>query len=175
MKRITDPDLNAKKSIEKILNDRALELSERKTGKEEKKDLFPVLVFKLFNKRYSIMLENISEIIPFENCVFVPRSPEEVAGIINLRNEIICIFNLSDLLNIADKTADADEYVLILKKNTMGLKINEIEKILYVDNCELKTLASYNDRSNTFYAGTIHNEIILININQIIAKAMHII
>jgi purine-binding chemotaxis protein CheW len=52
------------------------------------------LTFKVGNELYGIEVENVREVIEFSDITLVPKTPDYINGIINLRGEVVPIVNL---------------------------------------------------------------------------------
>ena len=81
-------------------------LKELESDGEDKKDKFegekeaevPILEFVLNKEKYAIEVSKTNEIIPMREIVPVPKCPEYIKGVINLRGEVISVVDLPKLV-----------------------------------------------------------------------------
>jgi purine-binding chemotaxis protein CheW len=139
-----------------------------------------VLVFSLLQDHYAIELKHLAEILPFKDCTPVPKTHQAIRGVIDLRGEIRCVMDLAQLLEPERRqhmknrqTNDNKGYILIMKKNQVGLKIAQIQRILFVDEKQVEKAA--DEKSDDRYAnrkGVLTGNIILLDVDNILAHPL---
>ena len=72
-----------------------MDVSERTTGEEEQ-----LVIFSLANESYGVDIGTVSEIIRLQEITKVPRTPEFVEGVINLRGKGIPVVDLRKIFRI---------------------------------------------------------------------------
>ena len=102
--------------------------------KNREKEIEQYIVFSLDEQEYGINVMDCQEIITPEKLTNIPDSPEFVKGIINLREEIIPIVNLSDRLNLeADLDKENSKIIIVsisgIKAGLLVKNVEEIKKI----------------------------------------------
>jgi len=112
---------------------------ERKGGKKESgkagRDDEPVtyLTFELAGESYGIDIVKIREIISMESITRVPNTKNHVEGVMNLRDQIIPVFNLKKKLDVFtdDDSGDTEKNIVIveIEKVATGLKVDEVTGI----------------------------------------------
>ncbi|MGL1904413.1 MAG: chemotaxis protein CheW, partial [Fibrobacterales bacterium] len=102
------------------------------------------LTLKLGNEEYGLPILTVQRIIQLQNITPVPRTPDFVRGVINLRGNIIPTLELRTKLQM-EKQEDTDSTCIIvvqigLKESelTMGLIIDAVSEGVYIDSSQLQ-------------------------------------
>src|SRR5699024_5985838 len=80
-----------------------------------------VIVFSVDDNQFGINVLKVREIINPITITHVPRSHDYVEGIINLREEIIPLINLSRVLGLAESTTSNQDKFIIAEMNEMKI------------------------------------------------------
>ncbi|NCC52883.1 MAG: purine-binding chemotaxis protein CheW [Spartobacteria bacterium] len=92
------------------------------------------LTFKLGAEEYGLEILKVQEIIKMMEITHVPRTPEYVCGVINLRGKVIPVINLRSKfsLNEVDQTEKTCIIVVQLGEDmvTMGIVVDEVSEVL---------------------------------------------
>jgi purine-binding chemotaxis protein CheW len=83
-----------------------------------------IAVIRLGRELYGLGVEYIFDIRPLESITRVPRVPDWVAGVVNLRGKIISVVDLLAFLGLATNGHDgADRYLLMVQTPNMELAL----------------------------------------------------
>ncbi len=88
-----------------------------------------LVVFNVQNERYGINIEQVSAIEKDQNVSRIPNSMDYIKGIINLRGDIIPVFDLKKKFKLEGVTKSATAQLIIVK-------VYDIQIALEVDNVE---------------------------------------
>ncbi|EJG06003.1 CheW protein [Methanofollis liminatans DSM 4140] len=96
-----------------------------------------VVDFEIGGTRYALDIVMAREIVEMVPLTPVPRAPEFIAGIINLRGEITNIINLNSLLQIPDQKAMAEKKIIVLVPeaaggSNLGIIVDDVRSVLQV-------------------------------------------
>jgi chemotaxis signal transduction protein len=119
-----------KKKLETVFQKRATVLAQRRAYDSKADAVLLVLVFSIGDERYALLLDELSEVLPFANHTPVPKSDKIICGVVNVRGELHSVLDLAGLLGLESPPADEKGYVLILKENGIGLKVHRLDQIL---------------------------------------------
>jgi purine-binding chemotaxis protein CheW len=75
----------------------------------------PFVIFQIKRGLYAVGSENVREIIVVPQVTFVPNSPPEVRGVINLRGKIIELMDLRVKLGLLPLKAEVDALIQLLR------------------------------------------------------------
>ncbi|QQY78783.1 purine-binding chemotaxis protein CheW [Keratinibaculum paraultunense] len=90
------------------------------------------VVFKLDENEFGIDIMNVKEIIPYQEPVHVPNTPDFVEGIINYRGNVIPVINLRERFDMDVKqiTKDTRIIVITLKEKEVGFIVDEASQTI---------------------------------------------
>jgi len=77
-------------------------------------DVLEVAIFTLANERYAIETHHIREVARFREFTPVPGAPDFLVGLLNLRGEILAVFDLRKFFGVADPGLTDLSRVLVL-------------------------------------------------------------
>lgn len=113
------------------------------------------LTFILGKEEYGLEILKVQEIIQMQKVTRVPKSPEFVRGVINLRGKVIPVIELRKKFNMPLRE-DTDRtciiVVLIESKGqslTMGIIIDEVKEVLDIGPGEIEEPPSFGDEVHT--------------------------
>jgi len=91
--------------------------------------------FYLNDEWFGITIDRVREIIPPHTVTPVPLASAAVEGLINLRSQVITLYNLHRHLNVVQQPATAESMHLILHHDTglIGLMVDRIGEIIKLD------------------------------------------
>lgn len=101
----------------------------RQPGKERQ-----IVVFSLNGEDYGVDIETIREIIPMQTIVPVPRAPEFVEGIINLRGRVIPVLDLRRHFGFEKKPAGPGQRIVIVEagQESTGVVVDAVSSVIQV-------------------------------------------
>ena len=98
------------------------------------------VIFKLAGAEYGINVLNVQEIIRPLKLVKLPNSPDYVLGICELRENIIPVIDLKQVLNLGKvKESKAARIIVIQEAGEMlGLLVDEVGEVLRINPEKIK-------------------------------------
>ena len=102
--------------------------------KEQQQSEKQLVVFDLANEVYGMDIGVVLEIIRMQEITKVPRTPEFVEGIINLRGKIIPVVDLRKRfsLPVTDETADNRIVVVDIDGQGIGMVVDAVSEVLRI-------------------------------------------
>lgn len=93
------------------------------------------LGFRLDHEEYCVWIRSIKEIIRPSELTPIPRSPEDILGLISLRGTIVPIFNIRRRLGLpaADIGPKARIVVVVLDAGPVGLVVDHVTEVISID------------------------------------------
>jgi len=123
----------------------------KKIGKEEKsvasenisfkeEEELQFVTFKLDKIEFAITINDVQEINRLDNITSVPRAPQFVEGIMNLRGNVIPIINLRTKLDMPKKKYDETTRVIIINLNgsLTGFVVDAVTEVLRTNKKSLE-------------------------------------
>lgn len=114
-----------------------------------------ILTFRLKNFYFGILTENVIEITKTHDLKQVPKSPEWVEGLINLRGEVVTLVNMYSLLSINDfSIVDCYKNTIITKtqNNSIALMVDEVIGVYDIEEDDIQ---STSDNENSFVSSLV--------------------
>ena len=134
---------------------------------------FQILRFIIQQKGFSLPLAGIVEIIYFKPPMEVPQLREPFKGVIDLRDKVIPVMDLRQILEIKTAEAVPAEHILIIKfqKTLMGLIVDEVKDVLYLSGGQLQTATFRHHEQNKYLKGIFKHKdelIMLLDIDKVL-------
>lgn len=105
-----------------ILRARARELA-REPVREEVGERLDTVVFQLAYEQYAVESKYVLEVAPLRDLTPLPCVPSFVAGLINLRGDILSIVNLKKFFDLPEKGLTDLNKVIVLRSSWMEMGI----------------------------------------------------
>lgn len=90
------------------------------------------VIFKLDKNEFGIDIMNVKEIIPYQESVSVPNTPDFIEGIINYRGNVIPVINLRERfdMDVNEITKDTRIIVITLNEKEVGFIVDEASQTI---------------------------------------------
>lgn len=131
-----------------------------------------VVVFKLKDEQFAVetsKVQNISESMTITN---VPKAPEYVKGLINLRGIVLSLIDINLLLDIGKNEATQQSTIILkLEDDLIGIAVDEVDEVLEVDESILEKVSEERDKA--YVKGVINFKdriVTLIDIDKLLTK-----
>lgn len=129
------------------------------------------LTFELGNEVYGLEILKIQEIIGMMNVTSVPKTPEYVRGVINLRGKVIPVIDLR-LKFLMDSQEDTNRTCIIVvqvasqgETVTTGILVDEVSEVLDIDAGQIEPAPSFGAGVQTEFIlgmGKVGNKVIML-------------
>ncbi|HBA84759.1 MAG TPA: chemotaxis protein CheW [Verrucomicrobia bacterium] len=138
------------------------------------------LTFKLAVEEFGLEILKVQEIIKMMDITRVPRTPEFVRGVINLRGKVIPVIDLRLKFGM-DSLANTEKTCIIVVQVarrettlTMGIIVDEVSEVLDITHEEIEPAPSFGSDLDTQFilgmAKTKGSVKILLDINKVLAS-----
>lgn len=94
------------------------------------------VIFRLDDEEYGLDIMNVYGIEKDQEVVKIPNTPEYIEGIINLRGEILPVYNLRKKFNLKDKQSSSESKIIVTQANNMqvGFVVDSVAEILHIED-----------------------------------------
>ena len=113
------------------------------------------LTFKLADEEYGLEILKVQEIIQMQEVTRIPKTPEFVRGVINLRGKVIPVIELKKKFGMKC-TEDTDKTCITVvqigdqeQTLTMGIIIDEVSEVLDIEAENIQETPSFGKNINT--------------------------
>ena len=88
------------------------------------------IVFKLDNEQYGVDIDRVEGIEKEQNVVRVPNSVPYIKGIMNLRGEIIAVYNLRNKFTMNTPAPEHPQYIVVrIGEHKVALEVDGVTEI----------------------------------------------
>lgn len=132
---ISVPNLFKHKNIKEVLSsmEEKKELEETQEEMLEEEEQF--VIFKLKNQEYAVPIENVQEIVRVpEELTRVPKTPDFVEGVINLRGSVLPVIDLRKRFDLPEKQRDDHQRILVFVFDnvSIGFIVDSVSEVLKI-------------------------------------------
>ena len=117
------------------------------------------LSFYLKDEEYGIEILKVQEIIGLLPITRVPRTPEFVKGVINLRGKIIPVTDLRSRFGMEERETTAETCIVVVRAGGLeiGVIVDKVSEVLDISDTEIEDVPSFGTDVRTDYLLGIGN------------------
>ncbi len=100
------------------------------------------MVFKLGNESYGVDIAAVREVIRIQAITAIPRTPDFVRGVTNLRGKVTPVMDLAVRLGLISRgeTRDSRIIVVIIGGREAGMIVDEVTEVLRIEDSAVQPL-----------------------------------
>lgn len=107
--------------------------------------LTDVVEFRIANGYYAIDVQIAREIVEMMTITPIPRAPDYITGVINLRGEVTNIVNLSKLIGLPESEASESQKIIVLmpeasQGSNVGIIVDDVNSVMQVEEKDVEAL-----------------------------------
>lgn len=97
-------------------------------GKEQKEESLQFIIFRLAHEWFGVEISKVKEVLRTGKITYLPSSPDHIAGIMNLRGNILSVTNLKTIFNIPHEEHTEKTRIIAIESGnlTTGLLVDEV-------------------------------------------------
>ena len=95
-------------------------------------DDMQLVVFDLDSEEYGVEIRQVREIIKMEEISKIPRAPDYIEGVINLRGQVTTVISLRKKFGLAEKEVDQYTRIIVAEVDglTLGITVDAVNEVL---------------------------------------------
>lgn len=113
-----------------------------------------IVVFKLGDEHFAVETEIVQSINDMMVITKVPKAPNYIRGLINLRGSIKSLVDINLLLNVTSSNEQNNIIILNIKDEEIGISVDEVEEVLDIDENLIDTLD--NEQKQEYIKGIVN-------------------
>ncbi len=126
-------------------------------------DTTQYIVVRLGDEQYGIDIKFIDNIVRMQHITRVPKVPEYLKGVINLRGEVIPVMSIRLKMFLPEEEITRATRIIILKLEqygTIGIIVDEVKEVVTLENDSIEKLTyeSKEDKMNFISGIGKHND-----------------
>lgn len=131
------------------------------------------LTFFVADEQYGIDISKIKEILAPINITHIPKTPEYIKGVINLRGSIIPVVDVRLKFQMQEKEMGINTAIIIYEvdKISIGFIVDQVEDVLTIDRDHISDAPSFGSNIDTSFIENVaevdNNVIMLLNLEKI--------
>ena len=138
------------------------------------------LTFKLTGEEYGLEILKVQEIIGMMHVTAIPRTPDWVRGVINLRGKVIPVIDLRTKFAMQAKGDDERTCIIVVQiggewgQVTMGTLVDEVSEVLDIVDDQIEAAPSFGKAVKTDFIlgmGKVNDKVVtLLDIDGVLTK-----
>jgi purine-binding chemotaxis protein CheW len=138
------------------------------------------LTFRVSEEDYGIQILKVQEIIRLQSITKVPKAPDSVRGVINLRGKVIPVMQLRKKFGLPEVDDTERTCIIVVqigregKNTTMGIMIDEVKEVVDIRAENIEETPSFGENINIDFIlgiGKINDRLkILIDIDKVMSN-----
>lgn len=135
-----------------------------------------LVVFDLGDEAYGVDIYQVREIIRVPDITRVPRTPDYVEGVINLRGGVIPVLNLRRRFDMGLEGASDDARIVIveLEDQLVGMRVDGVSEVLRIEGEQVEPPSPYivnvDSQFVTGIARLDEQLVILLDLNRVLMR-----
>lgn len=138
------------------------------------------LTFELGDESYGLQILKVQEIIKMQEITKVPRTPEHVKGVINLRGKVMPVIDLRKTFEMEEVEASRDTCIIVVQVQRgetsviLGVIVDKVSEVLEIGADEIEPAPSFGTQVETHFilgmAKTKDSVKILLDIDKVVSE-----
>lgn len=114
-----------------------------------------LVAFKLGEEEYSVPIQSVQEIIMPQQVTHLPKTPDFMEGIINLRGRTIPIIDGRKRFNMSVKENNQETRIIVLEieNHQIGLIVDSVSEVMHLKTENIDSAPLEADEDNKFIIG----------------------
>lgn len=99
---------------------------------EKKVKEYQLVVFAIGNEEFGVEIGQVREIVRLVQITYLPKAPEFIEGVVNLRGQVLPVIDLAKRLSISShpRTEATRIVVIEVENNTVGMIVDSVSEVL---------------------------------------------
>ena len=135
------------------------------------------LTFNLDHEIYALDINNVREVLDFSEVTRVPRMPEFILGVINLRGGVVPVVDLRLKLGISKAKKTVDTCIIIIEVKVesedtlLGVVVDSVQEVINLESSQIEPAPRIGTRLKTNFIHGMGKKdedfIIILNIEKV--------
>jgi purine-binding chemotaxis protein CheW len=152
-------------------------MSEKNAGDKKAINESQLVIFRLSGEEFGLEISQVREIIRIQDITPMPKAPEFIEGVINLRGQIIAVMDLAKRFTLAHGNRTDKTRIIVTEAHgsTVGLVVDEVPEVLRLATESIEPAPNlFETQIHTDFirgVGKVDERlIILLNVDKILSK-----
>jgi len=114
-----------------------------------------VVVFKLNDEQFAVETARVQSINDIMEITKVPKSPNHIRGLINLRGTIISLLDINMLLEVKKEDTNQNNIIILQMENELvGITVDQVDEVLDIEEEIVEKM--YDEKKKAYVKGVIN-------------------
>jgi purine-binding chemotaxis protein CheW len=120
---------------------------------EPKEETVRLVVFRLSEEWYGVQISNVKEVGKVERISYLPSSPDQICGIVNLRGNILAVLDLKKVFNLPQEPLTEKSRLVVIEEGVLevGLLSDAVVEVSEVPVKKIEPALSTLDAARVEY------------------------
>ena len=111
---------------------------------QEKQKEYQLVIFAIGNEEFGVDISQVREIVRLIPITYLPKAPEFVEGVVNLRGQVVAVIDLAKRLVIPSKPRGENTRIIIveIENMTMGMVVDSVSEVLRLSSEHIEDVPS---------------------------------
>src|SRR3989339_1969761 len=111
---------------------------------QEKQKEYQLVIFAIGNEEFGVDISQVREIVRLIPITYLPKAPEFVEGVVNLRGQVVAVIDLAKRLIIPSKPRGENTRIIIveIENMTMGMVVDSVSEVLRLSSENIEEVPS---------------------------------
>ena len=136
------------------------------------------LSFMVGSECFAVPLLKVREVIGMPEVTAIPQAPNHVVGIINLRGQIITIFDLRSRLNASTKGEQPTVIICEMPFGQMGMIVDLVSSVLSAESEQISEVPPGSRAANHDFITSIYSHeeelILMLDVEKVIGRDVRV-
>ena len=107
---------------------------------QKQEEEIQLVVFKLGEEELGVNIHQVREIVRLVPITPIPRAPEFIEGVVNLRGQVLAVMDLAKRLDIPSKPRSEKTRIVVveLEDNAVGMIVDEVSEVLRIPTSKVE-------------------------------------
>ena len=119
-----------------------------------------VLFFSIDDTIYGIEIKYVNEIIQIEQITIVPKIPDHIKGVINIRGKVVPVISVRKRFGIEEIPYDDRTCIIVLEfedGNQVGIIVDRVREVVVVNTADIRRTPDAKNVNANHYIQSIIN------------------
>jgi len=134
-----------------------MQISREETNRETEQDVQQYLTFMIAGEEYAVSILKVKEIIEYDTVTEVPKTPEWVRGVINLRGSVVPVIDLAPKFRLAPSVVGKLTCIVITEvqcegeATVMGIMADSVRQVIDLKPKDIEEPPNFGTRVKIDY------------------------
>lgn len=110
----------------------------------EKQKEYQLVIFAIGDEEFGVDISQVREIVRLIPITYLPKAPDFIEGVVNLRGQVVAVIDLAKRLVISSKTRGENTRIIIVEIEglTMGMIVDSVSEVLRLSADQIEDVPS---------------------------------